>query len=60
MSKLKEVLWEDIKKWPYSVLVEAQQYCNNHMQELEQDSDDYAFWYDVREFINQQIEEKKP
>ena len=58
--KLKEMLWKDIEKWPYSALVEAKKYCDDHMQEFDQDTDDYAFWYEVREHINQQIEVKKP
>lgn len=60
MNKLKEMLLEDIKKWPYSVLIESKRYCDEHMQELEQDTEDYAFWYDIREHINRQIEVKKP
>ena len=59
IKKLIETLKTDIKKWNLDTLKEAYNFCVDHMQEADQDTETYAHWYEIRECIKEQLEVKK-
>ena len=57
-KQLMEMLKQDITSWSRSSLVEAYNYCIDHMQGMSQGTVVYAWWYDLREAIDRELESR--
>ena len=56
--QLLEMLKLDLMRWSKESLVEAYNYCIDHMQGMDQRTEVYAWWYDLREALNAELEKR--
>jgi len=54
-KQLLEMLKTDIKHWSHGALTEALDFCQQHLNSMDEGTEVYAWWYDLRESIRQQI-----
>jgi hypothetical protein len=55
-KKLLEMLKKDLKKWTPEQLSIALEYCDGMCQDMDQKSVVYAWWYDLRKDIQEEID----